>query len=294
MMETGNPLEIARQLGASIGGELGKIGMVECELAYALKLLPKFQDDPQLRLNQQILLYWQAGYFKSTILRVFSETIPAHLKPKDLTSMTFEKIFGSINEKTGFMVPPVFTNKVKFVIMPEMTTVLGQKESMKQVANTLNLVLEGERVVRQTLKLGQEEPKLAQTEKLKEMGIDYDSSVGELAYTPDVCVLAATRPLENIQFTYLDRSGYLDRFHVIQHRVTDEEASEYLHRDFKINLEKRGMLQQLNLKLSQMEISKVLRPTQVFMTPIYDELEALVKDEITETRLPSPKSLNLD
>ncbi|MBN1357299.1 hypothetical protein JW988_00865 [Candidatus Bathyarchaeota archaeon] len=287
-----NPIEIAAELGRSFGGLLGEKGIVECKLAYALKLLPKFTADEVIRMNQQVLLYWQAGYFKSTILKVFCETVPPHLKPTDLTSMTFEKIFGSINEKTGFTVPPVFTNEVKFVKIPELTTVLGQRDSMKQFANTLNLVLEGERISRQTLKLGgdatdqnQREKLEKEKKKLKDIGVDYDYRVGELAYTPDVCVLAGTRPLENTQFTYLNKSGFFDRYHVIQHRVTDEEASRYFHKDFKLDLEKKAALTTVNSKLSEVRVSKVLCPTEEFMAPIYDNLEAIVKDEITETRL---------
>ena len=292
MNRNSNPLEIAQRLGRSVAGDLGEKGIVECELAYALKLLPKFADDPLIRLNQHVLLYWQASYFKSTILNVFGETLPTHLIPKDLTSMTFEKIFGSINEKTGHTVPPVFTNRVKFVKVPELTTVLGQRDSMKQFANTLNLVLEGERVSRQMLKLGRDDTDTHQKQKIekeknkqKDLGVDYDPSTGELAYTPDVCILAGTRPLENKPFTFLNKSGFLDRFHVIQHRISDSEASKYLHKDFKIALQKREALKQFNSRLSDVKVSKVLRPTEQFMFPIYDDLEAIIRDEITETRL---------
>jgi hypothetical protein len=77
----------------------------------------------------------------------------------------------------------------------------------------------------------------------------------------------------------------LDRFHVIQHRITDEEASKYLHKDFKIDLKKKDALKLVNSKLGNVRVSKVLRPTEEFMAPIYDELEAIIRDEITETRL---------
>lgn len=66
--------------------------------------------------------------------------------------MTLEKIFGSIGEKKGRIIEPAFTNDVEFVIISELTSLLGRRD-YKHFADTMNLVLEGEKVSRQTLKI---------------------------------------------------------------------------------------------------------------------------------------------
>lgn len=280
--EIADPLETARTVGSSLAGNIGEKAFIELELAYATKLLPKFGDDPIIRVNQNILLYWQYGYYKSTILKVFSHTIPEVLKLVDITSMTLEKIFGSIDEKKSRIIEPAFTNDVHFVVVSELTALLGQRDAMKQFANTMNPVLENERVHRQTLKLGYGQIGKAQLYELKTKGVEYNFVKGELSYSPNVCVLAATRPLDNRYFTYLNKSGHFSRYHVIQRRVTDEEASEHLHKDYKLDEKALNQLMQINLKLSKIKVKRMLRPSESLMKPIYDDLEALVKDELTE------------
>lgn len=280
--EIADPLETARTAGSSLAGNIGEKAFIELELAYTTKLLPKFSDDPIIRVNQNILLYWQYGYYKSTILKVFSHTIPEVLKLVDITSMTLEKIFGSIDEKKSRVIEPAFTNDVHFVVVSELTALLGQRDAMKQFANTMNPVLENEKVHRQTLKLGYGQIDEAQLYELKAKGVEYNFVKGELSYSPNICVLAATRPLDNRYFTYLNKSGHFSRYHVIQHRVTEEEASEHLHKDYKLDEKALDQLMQINLELSKIKVKRMLRPSESLMKPIYDDLEALVKDELTE------------
>jgi len=277
-----DPLETAGRVGLSLAGNIGEMAFIELELAYATKLLPRFSDDPVIRRNQNTLLYWQYGYYKSKILEVFSQTIPEALKAVDITSMTLEKIFGSIDEKKRRIIEPAFTNDVHFVIVSELTALLGQRDAMRQFANTMNLVLENEKVVRQILKLGHEQIDEAQLSELKKKGVAYDFVKGELSYSPNICVFAATRPLENRYYTYLNGSGHFSRYHVIQHRVTDEEASKHLHEDYKLNKQTLDQLTQINAALSNVRVKKMLRPSESLMKPIYDDIEALVKDEIAE------------
>lgn len=275
-------LKLTSQVGYSLAGEIGREAFAELEFAYATKLLPRFGGDHFLRTNQNILLYWQFAYYKSTILRVFSESIPESLKTVDITSMTLEKIFGSIDEKKKHIIEPAFTNDVHFVVISELTSLLGQREIMRQFVNLMNAVLEGEKVTRQTLKLGRGEILDDELTELRSKGVFYDSVRGELSYTPDVCILAATRPLDNRYFTHLNKSGHFSRYHVIQHHVTAEEASEHLHKDFKLDQEALVQLKTVNQRLSNIKVSKALRPSESFMKPVYDDLEALVRDELVE------------
>lgn len=281
-MENRNSLQIAEEVGYSLAGNIGKKAFVELELAYATRLLPKFTDDPITRVNQNILLYWQYGYYKSTILKVFSQTIPEILKVVDITSMTLEKIFGSIDEKRKHIIDPAFTTDIHFVTISELTSLIGQREAMRQFANVMNIVLEGERVTRQILKLAYGEIGDEELKEHEARGVFYDRVRGELSYTPNICVLAATRPLDNRYFTYLAKSGHFSRYHVIQHNVTDKEASEHLHKDYKLDRQTLDQLKEINLALSKIKVERMLRPSESLMKPIYDDLEALVKDEVKE------------
>jgi len=146
----------------------------------------------------------------------------------------------------------------------------------------MNIVLEGEKVTRQILKLGYGEISEEELRRVKAKGVSHDHVKGELSYTPNVCVLAATRPLANRYFTYLNNSGHLSRYHVIQYRVTNGDASEHLHRDYKIDTNALAQLKEVNIQLSNVKVSRMLRPSEVLMKPIYDDIEALVRDEIAE------------
>jgi len=277
-----NPLEIAKKVGFSLAGNIGELAFVELELAYATRLLPRFSDDSITRVVSNILLYWQFAFYKSTILKVFSHTIPENLKVMDITSMSLEKIFGSIDEKRKHIIDPAFTGDVYFIVISELTALLGQRDAMKQFANVMNLVLEGEKVTRQILKLGYGEISEEELRRVKAKGVSHDHVKGELSYTPNVCVLAATRPLHNRYFTYLNNSGHLSRYHVIQYRVTNRDASEHLHKDYKIDKKALAQLKEANLRLSSVKVRRMLRPSEVLMKPIYDDIEALVRDEIAE------------
>jgi len=283
-MESKNPIQVAGEVGRSLAGNIGESAFIELELAYATRLLPRFSDDPITRVNQNVLLYWQRSYYKSTILRVFRQTIPDNLKTIDITSMSLEKIFGSIDEKRKHIIDPAFTSNVCFVIISELTALLGRGDTMKHFADTMNYVLEGERTERRTLKLGFGEIKEEELDMLEKKGVHYDSIEGVIWYTPNVCVFAATRPLDNRYFTFLNTNGYFNRFHVIQYHVTNEEASLHLHKDFKLDQKALDKLKELNALLSNVKAAKISRPSEELMKPLYNAVEELVKDEIRERK----------
>jgi hypothetical protein len=217
-------------------------------------------------------------------LEIFKQTIPPNLKAIDITSLTHEKIFGSIHEQRNRIIKPAFTNDVNFVFISELTSMLGQREFMRHSVNLMNGVLEGEKVSRQTLMLAYGDIDPSELKDLSDKGVSYDAELGELSYKPNVCVFAATRPLDNWYFTHLSNSGHFSRYHVIQRRISDEDASLHLHREFRLDLEALNQLRELNEQLSQVKVRRMLRPTEVMMKQIYDSIEDIVKDEINSRR----------
>jgi hypothetical protein len=275
-------LSIARVVGKSIAGSLGERAFEELELAFATRILPRFTDDPVIRVNQNILLYWKKGYFKSKILEVFSQTIPLNHKVVDITSLTHEKIFGSIDEKKRHIAKPTFTNDVHFVVVSELTSLLGQHDFMRHCVNLMNGVLEGEKVSRQTLKLANAELSEVDLVELATKGVSYDPDLGELSYRPNVCVFAASRPLDNRYFTYLDKSGHLSRYHVVQRRISDEEAKKYFYEEYKLDQEALNQLKAANSVLSTVKVKNLIRPPESLMRPVYDRVAELAYDETAE------------
>jgi hypothetical protein len=277
-----NLVSKAKVVGRSLAGSLGAEAFVELELAYATRQLPRFTDDPVIRVNQNVLLYWKKGYFKSKILEIFGQTIPEHLRVVDITSLTHEKIFGSIDEKKKHIAQPAFTNDVHFIMVSELASLLGQHDFMKHCVNLMNGVLESEKISRQTLKLAHGDISEAELTELATKGVSYDSTLGEISYRPNVCVFAASRPLDNRYFTYLNNSGHLSRYHVIQHRISNEEAEKYFYHEYKLDQEALGQLKILNSVLGTARVRKLFRPSETVMRPVYDRVAELARDETAE------------
>jgi hypothetical protein len=250
--------------------------MEKLELSYASRLLPRFSDDPLIRVRINILFYWKAGYYKSTLLRTFHECHP--LKTANITSMTLAKIFGSIDPKGKKIILPAFTNDIHFVLISELAAMLGGRD-IKEFADTMNQVLEGERINRQTVSLGYGS-NVENISNCIEKGVCYDSDKGELSYQPDVCINAATRPLQGYQFNFLFRSGYFGRHHILQRKISDEEASEHLRRNYIINAVLKQRLKTLNDKLSQVKIDVIQRPKESLTNSVFEDLNKIVLDEI--------------
>ena len=192
--------------------------------------------------------------------------------------MTLAKIFGSIDPKGKKIILPAFTNDIHFVLISELAAMLGGRD-MKEFADTMNQVLEGERINRQTVSLGYGS-NVENISNCIEKGVCYDSDKGELSYQPDVCINAATRPLQGYQFNFLFRSGYFGRHHILQRKISDEEASEHLRRNYIINAVLKQRLKTLNDKLSQVKIDVIQRPKESLTNSVFEDLNKIVLDEI--------------
>jgi hypothetical protein len=273
-----DPLEIARRLGQSIADDLGAEAFVELEMAYASGLLPRFSDNPLMRVRQNLLLYWEQSYFKSTLLNEFARTIPEELGVIDITAMSPSMIFGSISDDRKQIVKPVFAEK-RFAFITELLGFVGSRNTMKDVVNTMNKVMEGETVTRHLVKLGQSDFDHTQIDELKDKGILYDPSNAELSYQPDTCILAASRPIDNWTCTYLRTSGHMYRYHVIQHEISYEEAKRCFVKEFRPSTELQNRLKDLNKDLIKVNTKTTNVPRENIMTKIVEELEESIQDE---------------
>jgi len=278
-----HPLDVAKRLGFSVAGNLGAEAFVELELAYASGLLPKFKDNHVMRVRQNVLLYWDQSYFKTTTINEFAKTIPDDLGVVDITSMSPQMIFGSLSEDRKYIVRPAFAGK-RFALITELLSFIGSGNTMKDIVNTMNKVMEGERVTRQLLKFGKIDFDSEQIEKLKQKGIFYDPYQAQLSYRPDVCILAASRPMDNRTYTYLRSSGHLYRYHIIQHEIDDLEAEQYLVENYSPDVHLQKELKALNEQLKRVSIKDLRMPSMSIMQKVTSPLVEIVKDEITSEK----------
>jgi hypothetical protein len=268
-------LGLASRVGSSIAGELGETSFITLELALVTRLFPKkFTDLPTLRTRSHVILYWFKGFYKSTLLTKFAETIPKQFKVISLTSATTEILKGSINSpKVMFedprIIPPNIAG-VDFGIITEHMSFLKNGGLIDGKLNLLNDILEGDRVSNSLVKLGQVKIDENQKPELEKLKVQYDPEGATITYEPDIIILTASRPLDIKTLSLLVNSGHFERFKVCQIRITSEMAQRYLKTNFALNQVLHERLKQENEQLCKVKINSIETAPETLLNPIYD------------------------
>jgi hypothetical protein len=278
-----SPLDVARRLGNSIADSIGADALVELELSFAAQLLPKFSDNQLIRMRQHILLYWDPSYFKSTLIDEFSKTVPVCMNIVNISSMTPETLFGSISDDRQNIVKPVLAI-ARFAKIDELLSFLGSSNTMKDIVNTLNTAMEGKKVTRHLLKLGQPEFDPDKILQLKKENVEYDPFNAQLSHQPDITIWAASRPMDNRTYTYLRTAGHLGRFHVIQYEISDEQAERFFTKHLCPDMKLQEDLKILNQRLSIVVLKKVNFPNSNVLSQIMSPLKEIVKEETSDDK----------
>jgi len=281
IIQTDNPLIYARRLGRSVFGRIGGEIIENLEVCYCSRLLPDFLDNPYFRLNQNALLMWAPSFYKSTLLLAFSKTIPANLGIIDISSQTVETLYGSLG-KEGNFIEPALVGK-SFVIVTELSAFLGSGLIMRNMVNLLNVALEGQPITRRLLKLVQ--PYRANiVSELSKKGILWNPKEGTISYVPRASFIVGTRPLPNKVYTYLKSSGFFSRFLIEQYDFTDEELIEDFHVIRRIDREAIEKLKEINLRLSQVSVRKLVTPSATKLDDAFSNLEELARNAMIDNR----------
>lgn len=282
-MNNEDPLEIAKRVGYSIALDIGAEAFTELQLSLATRRLPRFSNNPLIRVRQHLLFYWDQSYLKSTLIDEFAKTAPDNMKVSNVTSMTPQTLFGSITENRKDIVRPVL-HKIHFAKISELLSFLGSGTMMKDIVNAMNEGMENKTITRYLLKFGQPDFDKDTMEKLREEGLHYDPYRAQLSYKPDICIWAASRPMSNRTYTYLRSSGHMYRYHVLQHEISDEEAELYFSEEFNPDLESQEQLKALNERLAKITIKDLRMPEKPILQEIFAPLKEIVKDEIAGQR----------
>lgn len=223
MAVTTNPLDLARNIGHQLMGNVGAQAFEELELAFASRLQPRFKDVPEIRPWQNICFYWARSYLKNTLMEHFQEVLPVAFPSRFVTAASTETMFGSISDDHKKLIPPLFY-KQAMVFIPEIQAFLGEGETFRDRMNKLNDAVEGKRTSNDLLKFGNADALLIDQYKDGIDGLFFDGQT--LWYHPKACFVIGTRPLHPKPFSTLEGSGFWSRFHVIQFTFTDSVAQD--------------------------------------------------------------------
>jgi hypothetical protein len=289
-MSTTNPLDLAREIGNQIMGDIGAQAFEELELAYASRLQPRFIEIPEMRPWQNICFYWKKSYLKNTLMEHFRNVLPDTFPNRPMQSTTTEKIFGSMREDKTDIIRPLFY-KQNMVFIEELTAFLGEGETLRERMNNMNEALEGHRVTRDLLKFGNASQDLIDKYS---GGIDGLYFNGEtLWYYPETCFCACTRPVHPKTYATLEGSGFWSRFHVIQCIFTDAMARDL----FTGSMRATGESSPVNSMKQELKLfnTRLMRESTSFPRNIPDdELLLPILQEATKIATRYGEDLSLD
>jgi hypothetical protein len=281
-------LALSGEYGKSFGGHLGKKGCQEAELAFVTRLFPpRFSNILTLRTVLLILLCWLIGFLKSTILKEFCQVIPDCFRVVHLSSATTEILCGSISTpKNPFQLPrivlPAFAG-ADFVVVPEYSALLKHGGPVEAKISILNEAMEGDLITTKLVKLGQVQIDPTQKLELEKLGVKYEPSEATLSYRPNFVMLAASHPFPKNTLGPMIDLGHLDRFHIVQYKITREIAAEYLHENHVLDMSLQQQLKAQNTIISKTKITSIAAAPNQLLKPIYSKLLALT--EIPDLRI---------
>lgn len=289
-----DPLKFAGEIGEKVLGRVGKETLEELELAYASRVLSinynpletpsvklrYFENQKTMRPFQNLLLYWEKGWLKSTLINNFLKyAIPDKYLWYTISGMSKDMILGSYNEDTKQVIVPVF-NHASFAFISELMSFLGEGEKAKEMANALLDVLEGTETGRILVKLNSSKRTLlkSEIERLEKLGIRYLPEDSIIIYNPKSCFLVATKPLGKWTYNTLDTIGFLSRFVIYQPIISDEEAEKWFINDTEMDIETLKKLGQMNKILSGITIKELRVPSKSIMEDVYKKFIEKAKE----------------
>lgn len=148
----------------------------------------------------------------------------------------------------------------------------------------LNDILEGDRISNTLVKLGQVQIDPTQKPELEKLGVSYEPSEATLSYVPDVLMLSASHPFDKKTLSSLVDSGHLDRFRIVQVKVTSGIAWNSFRQDYSLDVfALQEQLKKQNERLCKVRIRSIEAPPHDLLKPVYEKLFTLA--EIPDFRI---------
>jgi hypothetical protein len=235
----------------------------ELEISYLLGCLKRgvYDNRPEARLRRHLLLYWERGFYKTSMIAAFlkqgSPSLEMTMQEKynaDLPSYLFisgdyrqARLRGSVSMHGKLLLPLI--QRPHFIVSPELMTMLGgggdEKASM---VNFMCEVLE-EGIGRVGLvSMGNAKVSDDTRETMRKRGIIFNKEESTMFYTVEGTFMAASRPLGKTDVRYLSRSGFLDRLFVLRwlhDRKEFDEQWQWVPQETP----KESLLKQMNTRI---------------------------------------------
>ena len=298
-----DPIELATDVGAEKYLHVGEMSYPEMEISYLLACTKRayYDDRPEARLRRHVLLYWERGFYKTSMLTSFLERCTASVE-STIQKEHQERIFpshmlisgdykqarlrGSVTGAGRLMLPLI--QKPTFLISPELMTLLsGGGEEKSSMINYFCEVLE-EGIGRVGLvSMGNADISDETWETMKKRKITFNKQEATMYYRVEGTFMGASRPLKRSEFKYLSNSGFLDRISVVRWLHDRSEFEEqWMH--VPQNAEKReSTLKHMNkLIWSQLHIDKLNYPPVYLINKCIKDLNDKYNDIEKQSGLP--------
>jgi hypothetical protein len=229
-----SPIELATDIGLDKYLHVGGLAYPEMEISFLLGTLCKnrkghYDDRPEARLRRHLLLYWERGFYKTSMITSFlSKGAPAcevtkqETTKQDLPSYLFisgdytqARLRGSVSINGNLQLPLI--QKPNFLVSPELMTMMsGSGDVKSSMVNFLCEVLE-EGIGRVGIvSMGNAKISDEKWETMKKRGIIFNKEEATMFYKVNGTFMGASRPLGRADVRYLSKSGFMDRISVIR------------------------------------------------------------------------------
>lgn len=143
---------------------------------------------------------------------------------------------------------------------------------MSAKLSILNDILEGDRVSNTLVILGQVQIDPTQKAELEKLNVTYDPSEATISYEPDVLFLSASHPFDEKTLALLVGSGHLDRFCVIQKKITTEIAQQCFRNNYALDKNLQQKLKHSNERLCRSRIESIDAAPHDLLRTVYERL----------------------
>ncbi len=288
MLEEIHPFDFATELGWNKYLHIGKLALPELQMSYSLAALqrPNYDDTPRARLRRHTLLYWEAGFFKTSLITEFMEKLtPAWDVAREpnfiaercsylnfSSDITVERARGGAEGKT--LILPII-NRPHFLCAGELLRTIGtSRDERERNVHFLNEVLE-EGIGRVALvKMTNTEPTEEQEAEMNLRGIVLNKDEALMTYPVKGTFLGASHILPDSTMHQLRESGFLSRQHVVRWKHSEPTFREQW--DWTPPpCPEAEMLRRYNSQLWRVQIDKVNYPP----IKMIDEAKGVLKEE---------------
>jgi len=195
---------------SKIYGIIGEVAVPQLLQSIALMKIANRYD--LLRLRKHVMLHWDPGWVKSTLLRHMTMFIPREFTWTVETALSEAVVRGSAVESRGRyrIIPPVLVKDL--VIIPELSTAISK--SRPEVVEMFLEGLESSIMTVRLVKLARALDRTENREILEQLGIEIVDNNTAIRYRPKATVWTATHTLDNLPRAH--QQAFLDRFTIVK------------------------------------------------------------------------------